>query len=189
MDALIDASILQALKSGSVAPSSLPMLSSAFWSLHVAPSRPAGSPRPEVRRSTHKKMATLIKAKAALGWIRAKEDPRTREMRITGVDASHAAVEAHARHATAREAEAEAEARRKNRRASSTLGRRRRAAARKTNDSKPPPLRIAEFLKPPATAREVFASFEDDEHSRSAFPFGDEGYDGAGASAVLDAYG
>ena len=113
MDALIDASILQALKSGSVAPSSLPMLSSAFWSLHVAPSRPAGSPRPEVRRSTHKKMATLIKAKAALGWIRAKEDPRTREMRSSGVDASHAAVEAHARHATAREAERRRRRRRK----------------------------------------------------------------------------
>jgi translation initiation factor 2D len=190
MDALIDASILQALKSGSVAPSSLPMLSSAFWSLHVAPSRPAGSPRPEVRRSTHKKMATLIKAKAALGWIRAKEDPRTREMRITGVDASHAAVVAHARHATAREAEAEAEAEAKKKSAGDEyrVGAGAVAAARKTNDSKPPPLRIAEFLRPPATACEVFASFEDDERSRSVFPFGDDGYDRAKASAVLDAY-
>ena len=70
MDALIDRSMLQALRS-SVKDTSLPLLSTAFWSLHVGPSRPAGSTL-DVKAGTHRKMSKLIQAKAALGWFTAK---------------------------------------------------------------------------------------------------------------------
>ena len=181
MDALIDRSMLQALRS-SVKDTSLPLLSTAFWSLHVVPSRPAGSTL-DVKAGTHRKMSKLIQAKAALGWFTAKEDKRTKEMMLTSVSRAHPDLVAHRSHDTAAAAAKIAETEEASRAAATPSFYKGAAAAAAAGDGPPPPLTLEEILRPPTGAAAIFAALDPAE-----YPFEDAAYSPAEAKSVVAAY-
>ena len=181
MDALIDRSMLQALRS-SVKDKSLPLLSTAFWSLHVAPSRPEGSTL-DVKAGTHRKMSKLIQSKAALGWFTAKEDKRTKEMMLTSVNRAHPDLLAHRSHATAAAAAETAETEKAARAAATPSFYKGAAAAAAAGDGPPPPLILEETLRPPTCAAAIFAALDPAE-----YPFENATYSPAEAKAAVAAY-
>ena len=139
-DALLDAALLQALKL-CVKDGELPMSASALWAQHVLPSRPAGSTL-DVKRSSHRKLSAFVAAKAAEGWLNARNDKRTGEPQITAVNRRHPAVLAHAPHAAAADAAASSSD----------------AAAESAPNAPPPPLHIEQLVVPSSATRPIFAA-------------------------------
>jgi translation initiation factor 2D len=142
-DALLDLALLQALKLR-ISDGELPLSASTAWAQHVLPSRPAGA-TVDVRRSSHRKVSAFVAAKAAQGWLSAKEDKRSGELVITGVNRRHPALLAHTPHAAADAEENAAGV---------------AAASSSMNDASaaPPPLHIEELVVPSAATKAIFAA-------------------------------
>ena len=202
MDARIDAAFAYAIKNV-VKNADTPMPSTAFWCRLVSPSRAAGAPPLDVKRSGYKKMSRLFAELARRGWLTGKEDKRTKEFVVTSVCRTHAdfpgllfesqkdAAEAYE---TARDAEARTRAaaeREADARASMYTGA--ASAAFAAEDRKtPPPLFLEERFRAPASARAVFQKLAETETSPSnaeRFAFSpDTTYTRAEASAAAEAY-
>jgi translation initiation factor 1 (eIF-1/SUI1) len=98
MDALLDASLLQALRSR-IKDRDLPVACGALLSAHLAPARPAGSVL-DVRASSHRQLSHFLQAKAAEGLITLKHDDRKGELFVVAVRRGHPALLAHVPHET-----------------------------------------------------------------------------------------
>ena len=194
MDARIDAAFAYAI-ARRVKNADLPAPSSSFWGRHVAPSRAAGAPPLEVRRSSHKKMSRVFAAFAKRGWLTGKEDPRTKEFVVTSVRRTHADLErflpnAAAPFETAGDAEARersASERDADTRASLYTGAAAAAFAASSSTSSPP-LVLERKLRVPASALGVFRALAE-ARGPERFPFSpDTLYTREGAAAVAEAY-
>jgi translation initiation factor 2D len=196
MDARIDAAFAYAI-ARRVKNADLPAPSSSFWGRHVSPSRAAGAPPLEARRSSHKKMSRVFAAFAKRGWLTGKEDPRTKEFVVTSVRRTHADIEKFlpsfdstfetAGDAEARErsdAERDADAR-----ASMYTGAAAAAFAAVSSTSSPP-LVLERKLRVPASALGVFRALAEAHGGEpERFPFSpDTLYTREGAAAVAEAY-
>jgi len=105
MDALLDASLLQALRKR-IKDRDLPLACGALLSAHLLPSRPAGS-HLDVRKSSHKQLSRFLAAWAERGLLTLRCE-RGGEPAVTGVRRDHPALRAHAPHAAHEAAAAEA---------------------------------------------------------------------------------
>ena len=196
MDARIDAAFAYAI-ARRVKNADLPAPSSSFWGRHVSPSRAAGAPPLEARRSSHKKMSRVFAAFAKRGWLTGKEDPRTKEFVVTSVRRTHADIEKFlpsfdstfetAGDAEARErsdAERDADAR-----ASMYTGAAAAAfAAEHKTSIKRSPLVLERRFRVPASALGVFQALAE-AHGPERFPCSpDTLYTREGAAAVAEAY-
>ena len=171
-----------------------PAPSSSFWGRHVAPSRAAGAPPLEVRRSSHKKMSRVFAAFAKRGWLTGKEDPRTKEFVVTSVPDARGPREVPSDAAAPFETAGDAEARERSdaerdadTRASLYTGAAAAAFAAVSSTSSPP-LMLERKLRVPASALGVFRALAE-AHGPERFPFSpDTLYTREGAAAVAEAY-
>ncbi|KAJ0085815.1 hypothetical protein Patl1_07118 [Pistacia atlantica] len=88
VDAHLDKCLLQALHT-TVKDKDLPIPGSTLWSNHVLPCRPSGIML-DVKKSSHKKLAKWLQAKASSGLISVKEDKYKKEVVLFSVNRSHA---------------------------------------------------------------------------------------------------
>ncbi|KAJ0024010.1 hypothetical protein Pint_07117 [Pistacia integerrima] len=88
VDAHLDKCLLQALHT-TVKDKELPIPGSTLWSNHVLPCRPSGIML-DVKKSSHKKLAKWLQAKASSGLISVKEDKYKKEVVLFSVNRSHA---------------------------------------------------------------------------------------------------
>jgi translation initiation factor 2D len=96
MDALLDTCLLQALRTR-VKDKDLPLACGALLTTHLLPSRPAGT-HVDLKQSSYKKLSKFLQAKAADGLLTLREDKRTGDLLITGVNRRHPMLAGHARH-------------------------------------------------------------------------------------------
>jgi len=99
MDALIEASLLQALHA-SLPDAALPIAGSTLWREHVLPSRPAGAPPLDVKRGKHKRIPKTLQAYAKLGLLFVREDRASGDVHVTRVNRAHALLAGFVPHAT-----------------------------------------------------------------------------------------
>jgi len=98
MDALLDTCLLQALRTR-VKDKDLPLACGALLTTHLLPSRPAGT-HVDLKQSSYKKLSKFLQAKAADGLLTLREEKRTGDLLITGVNRRHPMLAGHARHTT-----------------------------------------------------------------------------------------
>lgn len=89
VDLLLDKCLLQALHTTLKDKDLLPIPGSTLWSNHVLPCRPSGVTL-DIKKSSYKKLAKWLQAKASSGLISVKEDKHKKEVVLFSVNRKHA---------------------------------------------------------------------------------------------------
>lgn len=87
VDALLDKCLLQALHT-TLKDKDLPIPGSTLWSNHILACRPSGITL-DIKKSSYKKLAKWLQAKASVGLISVKEDKYKKETVLFAVNRSH----------------------------------------------------------------------------------------------------
>ena len=95
MDALLQESLLQALKTVLKKDSALPVAGSVLWNRHMQAGRRAGA-RLDLAASSYGKkgLGAFLEAQKAAGLVHLKRDKRSGELSVTGVERRHPAYRA-----------------------------------------------------------------------------------------------